>query len=58
MISHFEKMEMVKLAKVLSTREKLHQIGKMFIELDQEIGTEPIVEKTIQSIKFKDYMDA
>lgn len=55
MIQHFEKMEMTKLAKVLSTRDKLDQIGKMFIELDEDIGTEPILEWTVQSIKFKDY---
>jgi len=51
-------MEMVQLAKVLSTWEKLDQIGKMFAELDYELGEDVHVNKTRESIKYWDFAQA
>jgi len=49
---------MIRLAKLLSTWDKMEQIGKMFAELDQEIGTDIHVERTHESIKFQDFANA
>jgi hypothetical protein len=49
---------MVRMAKVLSEKEKLGEIKKMFSEIKCDIEPYPEITDTIQSIKFEDVENA